>query len=345
VRARDWTLLPVNARRLWRAHLDKQGAIAEATASSRWNRFPVGDAPRGILTTGLARNYLLENAGEVAFPFRHLHVGAYPPPVDAIRRLAENVDSLLVIEEGQPWVERMLRGIVPPATEIRGKLSGDLPRDGELTPDTVREALGLAARPRVRLEGLNLPPRPPQLCQGCPHRDALDALKAALGGFPDALVTSDIGCYTLGALPPYEAIQSCICMGASVGTAKGAADAGVRPVLGVIGDSTFLHSGVTGLMDAVAENTPMTLIILDNETVGMTGQQDTVLPHSHVETIVLGVGVDPAHVALLEAHPRKVPEMAARIRAEIAYEGLSVVITYRPCIQAARRARKKATSS
>lgn len=345
VDAMDWILLPVNARRLWKAHLEKLPAIEATVAAMPWNRPALpsdgADAGEAIITTGVARNYLLENLGELGRVPRHLHVGAYPLPVEAIRALVGSAPSVLILEEGQPYLERLLRGLVPPEIPIRGKLSGDLPPDGELGPDVVREALGLPARPRVHLEGLHLPARPPQLCTGCPHRDTFAAVRDALVGFEEALVTSDIGCYTLGALPPYRAIQSCVCMGASVGMAKGAADAGVRPVLGVIGDSTFLHSGVTGLMDAVAEDTPMTLLILDNETVGMTGQQDTVLPHSRIEPVVRGVGVDDAHLHLIEAHPRKTEAIAALLRRELEHEGLSVIIAYRQCIQAARRENKK----
>jgi indolepyruvate ferredoxin oxidoreductase alpha subunit len=125
-------------------------------------------------------------------------------------------------------------------------------------------------------------------------------------------------------------------MGASIGMAKGAADAGVRPVLAVIGDSTFLHSGVTALMDAAAHDTPMTVLILDNETVGMTGQQPTVLPDSRLLPIVLGLGIDPDHVHQVEAHPRKVDELAELLRRELEHPGLSVVVGVRECIVAAR---------
>ena len=162
----------------------------------------------------------------------------------------------------------------------------------------------------------------------------------ALEGTEDSLVASDVGCYTLGALPPYTTIQACVCMGASVAMAKGASDAGARPVLAVIGDSTFLHSGVTPLMDAVGENTDMTLLILDNETVGMTGLQETILPSTRLEAIVRGVGVEPEHFHICEAHPRRTKELAAVIRGEIDHPGLSVIIAVRQCIQAAKREKR-----
>jgi indolepyruvate ferredoxin oxidoreductase alpha subunit len=155
-------------------------------------------------------------------------------------------------------------------------------------------------------------------------------------------VTSDIGCYALGALPPYNAIESCVCMGASVGMAKGASDAGLRPAVGVVGDSTFLHSGVTPLMDAAASDADMTLVIVDNETIAMTGGQPTVLPPSRLEGVVRGLGVDPAHVHVLEAHHRHTAANAAVLRREIEHHGLSVVIMVRECIEtAAIRARDR----
>ena len=184
---------------------------------------------------------------------------------------------------------------------------------------------------------LDLPGRPPQLCKGCPHRDSYDAVAEVLGGYDQSVVTSDIGCYTLGALPPYQAIESCVCMGASIGMAKGASDAGLRPALAVIGDSTFLHSGVTGLMDAVASDTAMTLLILDNEIVAMTGLQPTVLPEGRLRPIIEGLGVDPAHVHVVDVNPRDNDELVAAIRAEMEHPGLSVVVACRPCIQTKRK--------
>jgi indolepyruvate ferredoxin oxidoreductase alpha subunit len=341
VQPASWILLPVNARRLWREHLDLQPELQAWSEACAWNRYEPSEVPGGlgIITTGVARNYYLENLDELEKRPSHLHIGAYPVPAEKVRELAAHVDRILVLEEGQPWVERSLRGFLPPPLPIHGKLDGALPLDGELTPDNVRRALGLGDHERMTLPGFTLPPRPPQLCQGCPHRDAFASLNAALEGLDASVVMSDIGCYTLGALPPYQSIESCVCMGASIGMAKGAADAGMRPALAVIGDSTFLHSGVTPLMDAVSDNTPMTLLILDNGTVGMTGQQPTVLSSSRLEPVVRGLGVDPEHLHVTELHPKREAEVTALIRREIAYEGLSVIIGIRECIQSARKSK------
>ena len=186
-----------------------------------------------------------------------------------------------------------------------------------------------------------MPSRPPQLCAGCPHADSLAALTESLAGIATPVVTSDIGCYTLGALTPYSAVDSCVCMGASVGMAKGASDAGLRPAVAVIGDSTFLHSGVTPLMDAVAANSDMTLLILDNETTAMTGGQPTILPPSRIEKLVLGLGVDPAHCHVITAHHREAEANRTLIGREVAHPGLSVIIAVRECIETLK-AKKKA---
>jgi len=343
-----WTLLPANARRRWRVVLDRQRAIerylakegAEADLSMLTLR-PGADL--GVVTTGLARGYLLEALNGLEERPSHLHVGAYPAPEEALRRLAASVDTILVLEEGQPLLERRLRGILTTAVEVIGRETGALPQDGELTPDTVRAALGLAERPHAELtEPLVLPGRPPQLCTGCPHRDSFTALDRALGAVDGMeqsggpLVTGDIGCYTLGALPPFRAIDSCVCMGASIGMARGAADAGVRPVVAVIGDSTFLHSGIQPLLDAATDDTDMTVLILDNGAVGMTGAQDTVAPSSRLEPIALAVGVHPDCCVVVDAHPRKLDQMTEVLQQAIEHRGLSVVIAARECIEHAR---------
>ncbi|NJD19323.1 MAG: indolepyruvate ferredoxin oxidoreductase [Gemmatimonadetes bacterium] len=334
----EWTLLPGNARRLRTLLLESQHAIRSHTLESRWNRLEPGDADArtGILTTGIARNYLLENLGDLPERPPHLHVGAYPAPQELMVRLAEQVDELLILEEGEPFLERRIRGLLPTALRIRGKESGDLSMTGELTPEAVRRALGLPGRGELTA-GLSLPGRPPQLCSGCPHRDAFHAMGMALEGQSHPVVAGDIGCYTLGALAPFQALESCVCMGASIGMAKGASDAGLRPAVAVIGDSTFLHSGITPLLDAAAHDTDMTVLILDNGTVGMTGQQPTVAPHSAIEAVVRGTGVRAEHLHVVDLHPKRVGEVADLIRREVAHPGLSVIIAVRECVESARR--------
>jgi indolepyruvate ferredoxin oxidoreductase alpha subunit len=340
--ATSWILMPHIARQRWHALLQRQQEILAFMEATARNRLHLNEERQdlGVITTGIARNYYFENLDDLGYAPSHLHVGAYPFPVDKIRRLASHVKRIVIFEEGYPYLERQLRGILAPAVEIQGKESGHVPADGELNPDIVRRALGLPGHSGLEISVPELAGRPPQFCAGCPHGDTLNALKLALAGYPQTVVTSDIGCYTLGALPPYSAVETCVCMGASVGMAKGAAEAGLHPVVAVIGDSTFLHSGIAPLMDAVSAKANMTLIIADNATVAMTGTQPTILPQPRLEQLVLGVGVDPAHFHVLSAHPKQVQKNAGIIRHEIEYRGTSVIIARRECLEAARDSKK-----
>ena len=181
--------------------------------------------------------------------------------------------------------------------------------------------------------------RPPALCMGCGHRDMYEALNAVMEEYPNGKVFSDIGCYTLGALPPFKAIDSCLDMGASITMAKGAADGGLFPSVSVIGDSTFTHSGMTGLLDAVNENTNITVIISDNETTAMTGGQDSA-GTGKLEAICAGLGVKPEHIRVLVPLKKNFEEMKQLIREEIEYNGVSVIIPRRECLQTLKRKKK-----
>jgi indolepyruvate ferredoxin oxidoreductase alpha subunit len=343
----SWILLPGFARRQWRSLLARQdeiGAHAERAPANALTLSPRADG-LGVITAGIARNYYEESLEDLDEAPSHLHIGVYPPPVVKLRRLARHVKRLLVLEDGQPFLERRLRGLLRTPVPIEGRETGAVPESGELDPDVVRAAFGLPARPRVRVEGVSLPARPPQLCEGCPHAFAFRALGRALEGAAGTAITGDIGCYTLGALAPYQAIQSCVCMGASIGMARGAAESGLRPVIAVIGDSTFLHSGITPLMEAAAADTDMTVIILDNEAVAMTGGQEPAVGPARLREVVKGLGVPPEHLQVVDAHPRRVRENGELLRREIAHRGLSVVIAAHPCLQTARQRARAAAGA
>jgi len=360
-----WMLLPAFARKNYAALIEKQRSIQNWSAAHPSNKLelPGGRAVHhdlAVITAGLGGNYYEENLADLTAlrngkaPAR-LHIGAYPLPLESIRALCAASEKVLVIEEGQPFIEEKLRGLLPQNITICGRLNDTneimtVPRAGELDPDNVRTALGLPPRPGLTVSGFNpaeLPNRPPQLCQGCPHADSYETIKRAVAlidgrpGHPDVGINSDIGCYSLGATPPYQVPESIVCMGASVGMAKGAADAGLKYSIAVIGDSTFLHSGITGLIDAVVANIPMTLVILDNSTVAMTGCQETILSSGQLRNLILGCGADPAHVVELEAKKQLIEENTARLKAEIEYRGLSVVIFKRECLEALRKRNKK----
>jgi indolepyruvate ferredoxin oxidoreductase alpha subunit len=337
----SWILMPGTARRRWKSLLERQPAfLASAEAAAL---LELGGRKLGVIACGIARQYLRENQADLEAMLGEkvsiLTIDTYPVPVGRIRELAAHVRRILVLEDGYPQVEDLMRGVFGAPVPVSGRRSGDLPLDGELSPDLVRKALGLPAHEGLAPSTLVPPPRPPQLCQGCPHADSYNALNEAIGAFPGRAVTSDIGCYTLGALPPYDAIETCVDMGASVGMARGASNAGLGPVVAVIGDSTFYHSGLSNLIDAVSHGTNLTLLILDNDTTGMTGTQPTISPTSRLRPILEGVGVDPAHIRVQRAHRADHAANVAVLREEFAHEGPSVVVLVRECLEWTKKAR------
>ncbi len=338
-RPRQWVTLPVNARERNRQLIKDYAGFEEDAAISRFNLLEDGpDRRMGVIACGLAWNYLMENYPD-GCPFPVLKVSQYPFPRRLARELAAKVDSLLVLEEGQPLVEERLKGVFDTPIPVHGRLDGALPRDGELTPDAVRAALGLPERPQFAASEIVVP-RPPALCQGCGHRDFYTALNQVLKDYQGARVFGDIGCYTLGWMPPFSALHTCVEMGASLTMAQGAAYSGVWPSVAVIGDSTFTHSGMTGLLDAVNTNADVTLCISDNLTTGMTGGQDSA-GTGRLEAICAGIGVDPAHIRTIVPLPKNYPDMEKTIREELEYHGVSVIICRRECIQTAKRHAKK----
>ena len=206
---------------------------------------------------------------------------------------------------------------------------------GELTPDCVRLSLGMPALETLEPDSLVVS-RPPALCQGGGHRDMYKALNEVAAEYEHARIFGDIGCYTLGALAPFNAIHACVEMGASITMAKGASDAGQFPSFAVIGDSTFTHSGITGLLDCVNSNANVVVVISDNLTTGMTGGQDSA-GTGKIEDICRGVGVHPDHVRVVVPLPKNMEEIKAMLREEIEYKGVSVIIPRRECIQTAKR--------
>jgi len=347
----DFMVLPALSRAAYAKHLQVTVEMEKVAVESGYNPLSLADAkaslaerkakPFAVITTGLGRNYYDENKADLSFVPDHLHVGFYPMPMDKIRRLAEGASRVICIEEGYPYVERLLKGIMPQELVVSGKLDETVASSGELTPDNVRAALGLPPTSTIHAPSLRLPDRPPQFCQGCPHGDSLIALKQALEPYPQSLVTSDIGCYSLGFLAPYHAVETALCMGASITMARGAAESGLHPSVAVIGDSTFMHSGLTGLADCVSAKVPLTILILDNFTTGMTGGQDTILPSQSIHQAVLGLGVAPEHCIELVPLPKNKDVNAALMRKEIEYQGVSVIIAKRECIQTLKRRNSK----
>jgi len=330
-------LLPVLARDSYARLVERQDELIRESESSPFTRYVNGpDRSLGIIACGIAYGYVLDVVGESP---RHpiLKIGQYPIPERLVAEVTGTCKRILVVEEGFPYVEAKLRGLPVRSTPpIHGRLSGHLPRVGELTPQAVADALGLEGPPLP--EPSSVPaPRPPALCPGCPHGDTCRMITTALGDRPaGGVVFSDIGCYTLGALPPYDAIDTCVEMGSSITMAKGAAAAGLHPAISLIGDSTFTHSGMTGLLDCVNENANVTIIIVDNLTIAMTGGQPS-SAESRLARICAGLGADEEHIRRIEPHPKNHAENVAVLEQEIAHEGPSVIIAQRECIQTARR--------
>ncbi len=335
----SFTLLPSNARSQYKKLTEAQADFERLSEESPYNELNLSSAnkKRGIIVTGIAVNYVREAmGGTINVPW--LRIAQYPIPTQKIRKLMEDVEEILVIEEGYPMVEELVRGILPlPGKTIRGRLDGFLPRTGELTPAIVARALGEEVETAFKATMQNVPSRPPVLCPGCPHIDSYKAIREVIDSYDSPLVTSDIGCYTLGFYPPYSAIHSCVDMGASISMASGASHAGMHPVLCTIGDSTFGHSGMTGLLTAAQQNNNMTVLILDNETVAMTGTQESLSTGKSLIKIIEGLGVDPAHIKEFVPLPKNHEENAKLIREEVEYRGLSVLIAKRACVQIRRR--------
>ena len=325
-----WVLLPGIARRQYASLIEKQPQLVAASLASPFNRYVEAKGKLGIIACGIGYNYVMEHHPE-ELGASVLKISQYPLPETEIKALAAHCASILVVEDGQPIVEETIKGLLSADYPVKGRLTGDLPRTGELTPDSVGSALGVAL-PTPHAAAQHCVPRPPALCQGCGHRDVYAALNEVAATYPEARIFGDIGCYTLGALPPFQAIDSCVDMGASITMAKGAADAGVFPAIAVIGDSTFTHSGMTGLLDAVNENANITVLISDNLTTAMTGGQQSAGTNKF-EAICLGLGVPREHVHVVVPLAKNMAEITRIIREEIEYKGVSVIIPRRECMQ------------
>lgn len=297
------------------------------------NRIEWGDKKIGIITSGISYQYAKEVFGENA---SYLKIGmSYPLPDKMIRKFAKAVDKVYIIEENDPYLETYVKslGIVCIGKEF-------IPICGELNPDIIRRALLPVKEKNIYSVDVKVPSRPPVLCPGCPHR----GLFFAMSKYKDIIASSDIGCYTLGMMPPLNVADTLICMGASisagVGFKKAAEKAGRdSKVFGIIGDSTFFHSGITGLIDAVYNKAPIVAVILDNRITGMTGHQDnpgtgrTLMgeeaPIIDIEKIVKAVGIKEENIRVVDPYNLEETQRAV----DDAYNAVEpfVIITRQPC--------------
>ncbi|MDD3293605.1 MAG: indolepyruvate ferredoxin oxidoreductase subunit alpha [Geobacteraceae bacterium] len=329
-------MLPGNARVRHPLVEERMASLAEKAGAMALNRMELRDTGIGVITSGACYQYVRE-----AFPsFSTLKLGLVNPlPISLILDFAAKVERLFVVEELDPFIEDQVKAL---GISVKGKDFISL--CGELSPGRIKSAfsaVGVGSE-NVLTRGEEpsigtLPGRPPNMCPGCPHRGVFYLLNRL-----NAYVTGDIGCYTLGFLPPLSAMETCVCMGASIGNATGTvkvvSEEEKKRVVAVIGDSTFFHSGITGLMDMVYNNAHSTVIILDNRITAMTGRQDnpasgyTLMnePAHKVDIPLLCSALGVKHVRVV--NPYDLDETGKALREEMNRAETSVIITNKPCV-------------
>jgi indolepyruvate ferredoxin oxidoreductase alpha subunit len=331
-----FVMLPAHARPRRLLVEERMRKLAEYAETSPLNFIEhQGDRALGVITSGVAYQYVREAAPQASV----LKLGLTNPlPLELIRRFCTEVEKVVVVEELDPVLEEQIRAA---GLAVHGH---DLvPNIGELNTDIVRRSLnGGGSLPAPATAASELPGRPPVLCPGCPHRGIFYALRKLR-----CIVTGDIGCYTLGASPPLKSMDSCICMGASIGMGLGMTtmleDEKLKNrVVATLGDSTFIHSGITGLVEAVYNHRKATIVILDNSITAMTGHQENPAsgkslsgqpaPQLDLEALCRACGVE--HVRVI--NPLNLEQTLSTLREELAYDGISVIITRYPCIIADR---------
>jgi indolepyruvate ferredoxin oxidoreductase, alpha subunit len=348
-------LVPMVGRKLHLELLKKMEKLQGEANVSPFNKRS-GTGSWGVVTSGVSVNYVLDAAQELGIgdQLQILKLGmTYPFPDALMGDFLEGVDRVLVVEELEPFLEERLKVVAQErrlGVEIAGK--GFLPRAFEFDPGQVRSAMArffhLEYQPPRVEGGPELPPRPPNLCAGCPHRATYYAVKQAIGD--RALFPTDIGCYTLGLLPPLQIADFVICMGSSVSSAGGFSKAQDKPVVAFIGDSTFFHSGITGLINAVQNRHNFTLVILDNGTTAMTGHQPhpgveltpagRQAPRVSLEALVRGCGVERV-VTVQPLQVKKTIERVKEVVTDDGAQGVKVIISKAPCPLFERRLTKK----
>ena len=326
--AMKYVMIPAYARRRHVVVESRLAKLQEYAESASINRIEWNDTKIGVITSGVTYQYVKETMKDASI----LKLGmTFPLPRNLITEFAQQVDTLYVIEELDPFIEDYVKswGIA-----VHGKDTFSMM--GEILPETIIECMKLSSSTPSDSTSADLPPRPPVMCAGCPHRGVfyvLNKLKTTVAG--------DIGCYTLGSLAPLNAMDTTICMGASIGNAMGMEKARgkefARNLVAVIGDSTFIHSGITGLVNVVYNKATTTTIILDNRTTGMTGHQENPTtgltikgePIKEVDMVLLSKAIGVDRVVVVD--PFELEELESVLKEEMAAEEPSVIITKRIC--------------
>lgn len=348
-----WVMIPKNARIRHPHLLQLQEDISRELEDSPWNELELlEDANFGVIASGVASVYAKEALLRLGASASFLKIGTYPVPESKIRSMLQSVDKLVILEEMEPLVEEQVRMIAQDMglrVDIIGKMKGPVPRINELNVDVCMDVLlgisgtgqSIIARTESGGCGMELPQRPPVMCPGCSHRATFHAMKKAFG--KDAIFPSDIGCYTLGILN--GAVDTTLCMGASITVASGLYHAGEkRPICCSIGDSTFFHTGMNGLLNAIYNKADITVTIVDNRITAMTGHQQnpgmgktvTGEPTVEVSLEALCRGMGAEFVEVVDPYDLERTEEIFRRARE--FKGTSVVITRQACVIDAKRA-------
>lgn len=343
----SYVCVPAVSRNLHVKLLEKYDKALTLANESPWNMME-GDGNWGIICNGVSYSYVKDTLDElgVTDQFRVLRLGfSHPQPGDLIKTFLEGCEKVLVVEEGEPYMEEGVRSFAQKAgitIPISGKDDGLFSRLYEFNPAMVKNVIGpyfdltfASSRPIQVSDLSEAPARPPNLCAGCPHRATYVAVREVFGD--DAIYPTDIGCYTLGLLPPLSMGDFLVCMGSSVGTAGGFSRATDKKVIAFLGDSTFFHSALHGLVNAVHNNHNFTLVVLDNLTTAMTGHQPHPgvdlspfgLPNTKVdiEQAVRGLGVK----KIITVNPFKYRKTVEAFREVAEFEGVSVIISREIC--------------
>lgn len=347
VKGPNWVIFPSLAakRHIW---LNEQQEVArEIFENSSFNRVDPGVGRQGIVVGGVAYHYVKEALAILGLNIPVLKIGTpYPLPINLVMKFLDGLDRVLVVEEQEPVIEDQLIKMIYQHRRplvLRGKYNRYVPREGELNTDKVKDILGAFLKievPKVKQDSNQpaLPIRPPVLCAGCPHRASFYVFKQAAQG-QEAIFTGDIGCYTLGNMAPLDAVDTCLCMGASITLGSGLQLAEPdKKVVAFLGDSTFFHTGIPGLINAVHNQAKQTVVVLDNRTTAMTGHQS----HPGLPRTATGTPVEPLDIArLAEAcgvgfvrvvDPYDYAAALEVARQALDYDGVSLVVMRRECV-------------
>ncbi len=334
---RKYVMIPANAIERHKVVINRLAKLKGFSNQTPINKVEMGKTDFGIITSSMAYNYVKELLPEANI----FKVGfSYPMPVEKIKKFVKNLNRVIVVEELEPFMEEELKIA---GLEVEGKRY--FPENGEFNLDIVEEGLKKAgiikeSRQTVYFDEFELPKRPPALCPGCPHRPIFDILHSR----KDIFITGDIGCYTLGCLPPLSAMHTTVCMGASISMGVGASKVQEKDkVVAIIGDSTFFHTGIQPLIDAQVNKANITVIILDNRITAMTGGQpdpgsgftlkgDEVKP-IRIYDLAKAIGIE--RVFEIDQYDYKATKEL--INREIDTPALSVIIPTRPCVLAPKR--------